>query len=410
MQRLSRSGVLPVLLSSYLVCLPVQIETNFGIRFAPSDIFLILYVVTAAGSLRFYRARVFSVWHAAVLLAFAMATFMTALTTGQINQYAILNKDIGVLTLFVSYGVIACECGTWADIRRYLRIFIISVTLINTCALISYWNLSPWLTNHVFTINEVYTGRLAGMLVDPNAYGGLLAVAFAIHTMTYFSRKQIIGGLFGWYILPCLLTGVLYTYSRSTWISITIILAILCVVRPKTALMLWLGIGGAFAALIISMDQASLDRMIYFASRPEQVESRIDIISHALPMFIKSPLLGIGLSVFNDEYGIIIHNTPVWFLTEFGVAGFLAVAGLYAWIMRVGIQAYKMANADEKPLLLGVMLGHIAILGLSMGIEAFYQRHWWLCMAVIIAASTITRREAARRLDSVQNAPLSPYI
>lgn len=30
----------------------------------------------------------------------------------------------------------------------------------------------------------VQDGRLSGMLIDPNAYGGLLVTAFAIHIMT----------------------------------------------------------------------------------------------------------------------------------------------------------------------------------------------------------------------------------
>jgi hypothetical protein len=30
------------------------------------------------------------------------------------------------------------------------------------------------------------------------------------------------------------------------------------------------------------------------------------------------------------------------------------------------------------------------MLGLSMGIEAFYQRHWWLTFALVGAASAIT--------------------
>jgi putative inorganic carbon (HCO3(-)) transporter len=386
-------GVLRALLTCYLACLPIQIETNgAGFRFAPSDIFLILYLLCSASSLKFLRPRVFSGWHVALLFAFGLSTLTAALKTGRVNQYVVLNKDIGAVVLFLTYAVIAGESTSWRDVRSLLRTFILAVAFINTLALISYFGLSPWLANDFFKI--VYTGRLSGMLIDPNAYGGLLAVTFAIHAMTYFSSKPIVGGTLGLYIVICLLTGVLYTYSRSSWISIGVIIVVLCAVRPKVGFSFILVIGTGLAGIVVLADQAYVDNMMYFAARPEQVESRVDTIARALPMFLKHPVFGVGLAVFAEDYGTIVHNTPVWFLTEFGLAGFVPLAGLYGWILLRGVRTYRIARAEEKSLVLGLILAHIAILGLSMGIEAFYQRHWWLTMAMVSAVSVLARDEA----------------
>ena len=45
--------------------------------------------------------------------------------------------------------------------------------------------------------------------------------------------------------------------------------------------------------------------------------------------------------------------------------------------------------------MLALLLGHTAMLGLAMGIEAFYQRHWWVVLA-LIAASSATAEERRR--------------
>lgn len=390
-----RGTLLRSLLTLYVICLPVQIPTSErSLRFAPADVFLILYVLLAAGSSRIFRLKIWSGWHVAVLLSFAMATLIAVMKTGRLSRYVLLNKDIGVLILFVAYAILASEATNWYDMRRLLRTFIWAVAVNNTLALISFFGLAPWLPeHHLFEV--IFTGRLSGMLIDPNAYGGLLVVTFAIQAMTYFSSKPIVGGALGLYIIFSMLTGVLYTYSRSAWISVTVVLLVLCVVRPWLALSFVMIIGLGIAAIGLLANSAYVNNMVYMSERPEQVDSRIDIISHALPRFLESPICGVGLSVFADDYGIIIHNTPVWFLTEFGLIGFVCFIGLYTWIMLCGLRAYRWVPTEEKPLVLGFLLAHMAVLGLSMGIEAFYQRHWWLTMAMIAASGAL----ACRRLD-----------
>ena len=42
------------------------------------------------------------------------------------------------------------------------------------------------------------------------------------------------------------------------------------------------------------------------------------------------------------------------------------------------------------PLALALMLAHTAMFGLAMGIEAFYQRHWWLVFGLIASSYSLT--------------------
>lgn len=378
-----------LLIGAYIICLPVQFEIEgMGFRLAPSDLFLILYLIFLALSLTALRPRVWTGWHIAVLLSFATATLVAQLRNGELSRYVILNKDIGVLFLFASYAALTAESRTWADIRHFLRLFVFSVTFVNTFALVSFFNFVPWLGSNIFHLP--YIGRLSGLLVDPNAYGGLLAVAFSIHAITYFSSTPLVRGLLGLFIVISLLAGIFYTYSRSSWISVTAMITALCILRPKVASLFISIIAAGLVIVIGTADQSSLDHMIYMSSRPDQVESRLDIFSHAFPQFLSSPLLGVGLGSFSEDYGIIIHNTPIWFLTEFGLLGFISVSGLYIMYILLGVRAYRRNLPSERPLILGLILAHIVILGLSMGIEAFYQRHWWLVTSMLAATATMS--------------------
>jgi hypothetical protein len=51
-----------------------------------------------------------------------------------------------------------------------------------------------------------------------------------------------------------------------------------------------------------------------------------------------------------------------------------------------------VAPPEAQPYVLASLVALVGMLGLSMGIEAFYQRHWWLSFALVGAASAMTSR------------------
>ena len=93
-----------------------------------------------------------------------------------------------------------------------------------------------------------------------------------------------------------------------------------------------------------------------------------------------------------------VHNTAVWFLADFGIVGLAALLGFLGWFLIASWSAYRHAPVDQKPVVLALMMGHALMLGLSMGIEAFYQRHWWLVLALIASSLAIAGRQARMRI------------
>src|SRR5437870_997054 len=100
---IKRVNVLTLLVSAYVALLPFQIPISSNINAAPADVFLLLILVLAPGLLR-YRKPVWTIWHVALLMAFAASTFVTALNVGTVSNYVWLNKDVGLLLLIVSYA------------------------------------------------------------------------------------------------------------------------------------------------------------------------------------------------------------------------------------------------------------------------------------------------------------------
>jgi putative inorganic carbon (HCO3(-)) transporter len=132
------------------------------------------------------------------------------------------------------------------------------------------------------------------------------------------------------------------------------------------------------------------------ASRPKQVQGRFDLIHDAFQEFARHPFLGGGIGSFRLGEGEIAHNSAMWFLADFGIVGFAVLLGFLGWFFVKGWFAYRFAPANAKPLVLALLLAHTAMFGLAMGIEAFYQRHWWLVLGLIASSYSLTLTEARR--------------
>jgi hypothetical protein len=125
-----------------------------------------------------YIKHAWTIWHFAIPLIFAFGSIVAAVRFGDLDRYELLNKDAGLLLPFLSYAAITSAITEWEDLRRILRVFALSVMLANLVAV------GGFLMAYFFGVTTPFTRydglRLSGMLLDPNAYGGLLVVAILI--------------------------------------------------------------------------------------------------------------------------------------------------------------------------------------------------------------------------------------
>lgn len=366
----------------YIISLPAQIDFGGAFRIAPSDLFLMLGLFAAGLHLKL-DSRQFSSWHWGMLFIFVLASFVSIWRNGFITQYALLQKDFGFILLLLTYIMLVQAVDSWDRLYKMLRAFLISVLIFNGFALFDFFS-------GIKVPFMVQDGRLSGMLIDPNAYGGLLVTAFAIHIMTSGDGVKLLRGWVSTLATITLAGGIMMTFSRSSWIGLFLVLLTLLLTNPSRLLKIGMGFSVAFVALLLYKGTAYLDVLENMASRPSQIQSRLDIIGKAVEWIAQSPLLGIGLGSYNYELRIIIHNTPIWFMTEFGLLGLIVYGGFMIWFFIVGIRSYRAADKVNRPIIMALLLSHAAMIGLSMGIEALFQRYWWFMMAMNAACIRLT--------------------
>jgi putative inorganic carbon (HCO3(-)) transporter len=82
----------------------------------------------------------------------------------------------------------------------------------------------------------------------------------------------------------------------------------------------------------------------------------------------------------------------MWMLSEFGLVGVTIYGGFMLWFIVRGREALRLGDPASQPLILALISAHVGMLGVSAGIEALYQRHWWLVMAMLASSWVLARK------------------
>jgi hypothetical protein len=365
--------------AAFAFLLPVQFALGGDVRFAPSDLFIGGFVVLRLPRMRLGRAA-WSGWQLALCATFLVGLAVAALDADQLTSFAILQKAGGVATLLVSFACIVDFCLDDARRLAWLcRSFLLGV-LCNVILALSALYLEQAGIAHFSNIN-LDGARLSGLLIDPNAFGGLLVVAIALHLTTRACGHALVDGTMGLLLTALLPVALVLTYSRSAWIGMVLAAAtgvVFVGVRLGVALGKLLAALGLVALLALNVVLPNADALI---NRQEQVDERVSILSDAFGEFESRPFLGIGLGVFQERHDVLVHNTSMWFLTEFGPLGLLTLLAMLMAFWSKGVIALRTLDDPYRLLAVGLLAGSIGMYGVSMGIEALYQRHWWFTFA-----------------------------
>jgi putative inorganic carbon (hco3(-)) transporter len=386
--------LLSLLVAGYVILLPFQFQVGNRVNFAPADCFLVIALLVAAAQLK-YNGSAWTLPHFGIPLTFAAGSLVAALRFGTLDQYELINKDAGLLLPFLSYLAITSVAVEWDEVRYLVRVFALSVVIQNAVCVAAY------LGTYFFGIANPfarYEGlRLSGLLLDPNAYGGLLVLTFVLMEAASAGPAPLFGKKVLLVSRSTLGLGILFTFSRSAWLALALAMALFTVLRPWKAGRLFLSgvmVGAPCAFLLLGPRFLPIFEVM--ASRPKQVQGRVDLIQDALAAFAQNPVLGGGIGSFRLSEGEIAHNTAMWFLADFGILGLCVLLGFLGWFFIKGWVTYRQAPARERPVVMGLLLAHTAMVGLAMGIEAFYQRHWWMVFGLIASSYSLVLRRVNR--------------
>jgi hypothetical protein len=385
------------MLGAVIALFPVQIEVASDLRLAPSDFILAFAILLGLGVWRGVRPA-WSIWHIGLLCLFFVYIYAKSYRTGTFTQFDLVNKLSGIVVLYSLFVCLTTLADSWENIRWYMKVFVLSVAVQNTvCGAAFLWcrhtgSQDPLL---MWLISDG-VDRLAGMLVDANAYGGMLAVAFAFLLLSGDSKDPLVPSWLWWACLLSLSMGLLLTSSRSAWLAVSAAMAVAIVRRPQLIPVVAVLFAAGIGAIAYTSSNDEFEAFVAISSRQNTIDERVEINHNAWEMFLENPLLGAGIGRFYEYYGIIVHNSPLWFLAEFGILGFCVYVGFLVSFLLRGLYAYRYGDSSQRPIVAGLIAGHLAMIGLSMGIEALYQRFWWLTMALLASSYAVTIRLPAK--------------
>jgi hypothetical protein len=404
-----RAHIIPRLhwgLYLWVALLPFQLplERVLGLRLALSDVALAgtVFVGLACRVLgacprpeRWLRRTSLDGYLAALVAVFAMALGVAWARTGELTTYTLVNKGAGILVLVASFYATVALASTPERLRRVVATLLGSVGAVNAVSLALY---GAWLRLGGQS-PVVSAQRLAGFLIDPNAYGGLLTVALLVQLGVLVggrtkSRWVQVAGAANVLLLGA---GLVLTRSRSAWVALAVGGAVLLwLIRRrltwKRVLIAVAAVGCAGGTLWL-LAGAAVTSLLRDALQPASILVRWELITGGLRYFPDSPIWGIGLDAYRRlQPPYIIHNTYVWFLVEMGAIGLIVLLALLARVGRNWTAALRSTGWNWG-LAVGGVAAFASMLGLAVGIEALYQRPLWL----LFALAEVLRRTARAR-------------
>ncbi|HMU31537.1 MAG: O-antigen ligase family protein [Nitrospira sp.] len=122
---------------------------------------------------------------------------------------------------------------------------------------------------------------------------------------------------------------------------------------------------------------------------------RWETLTHGLEMWQQSPVLGVGLGVFNEKSPMwaghpqVIHSTPLWILAEFGLLG----GAVFGWTFFL-LAHHAIRSGTTQPANCILLLLLVAFAVFSLAHEIFYQRILWLVLGAVLTRPYAHRRHA----------------
>ena len=321
-------------------------------------------------------------------------------------EWAINNRLAGwpVILGYVSLGALLVASFGQHGARRLAEVLICAGAATAAVALL-HWELSI-----TYRVVEPWMSNFEGFSQNRNTYAFqlLIGAAAALAYSRVVCRRAPNWALAA--LLGLILFAIWRTYSKSgVLIEGTLLLAAVAAGLADRRLVVraCLCAFGVYAALWlhgIAMDllsEPTARPALTTLYVPSNQNERWMTIERGLEMWRDHPLFGAGLGAFAHldlgEFGgvLVIHSTPVWLLTEFGVIGFLIVAvpPLF-WIHRI----WRERRARARPYQ-ALALGLALCFGLfSLPHDIFYQRIFWLTLGGVAAAWGLHRRAQSARV------------
>ena len=247
--------------------------------------------------------------------------------------------------------------------------------------------------------NPALGERAIGTWVDPNALGGILAIAATMIAPQIFAQKPVIKqrwltfGIFGAVALALFLTS-----SRASFLALAGGLGVIAVARYRRFIPLMVMAGALL--LLLPQTQNYLDRLMQaFQGADLATQMRIGEWTDSINLIQQYPVFGVG---FTGTPGIDLYtsvaNMYLIMANQIGISGVLIFLITMGGVFIYGIKAWQIAK--HNPDLASIHLGyHAALLTALLNAVAdlyFFRLDFqssitwfWLVVALALASSRL---------------------
>lgn len=352
------------------------------------------------------------------ILASTLA-FATALIIGWhkfgFSTFAFFNKFLGLFILF-GYAAVGALFIHGHGIRGLRVLTRIMLTVLAT--LIAYeLFINILYSSHILETAYLNDLSLAGYANNRNAFAFQIMCALCLQ----FTLKEIKNS----WITSLLLSGIILTYSRSAIITTFILVNVFYYFKFITTAELKKYL---YQIIVITVSVLLIENAAYYIleffrnvflgiktehywtilsnknfSPATSNSQRMYTILEGFKLWKENPFFGIGLGGFvnlelqkNNAF-LVIHNSFLWILTEFGIFG-ASVFLLYGLVILKHMYSLLKQKAFNWPTQDRIVLGLLIVFGLMANAhEVFYQRIFWF----LIGAAIVSYKRTDKHLSAV---------
>jgi len=421
MTRLAQDKLWMGVLIAMAVGLHIQPTISLGdgeVRFSLSDPLGLVFAPAAGWLLirnidvwKRREARVAIALIATISLVMTIGLVRAGMSSGGVSGWAWV-KYLGwyVLLYYGLLGVLAGALAPEIAIRWFVGVLVAGHVALIAAYIFTQWAGISWPGSA--------NPRMSGLVDNPNAYGLSLLCALALWVGAGEALISRLPKYSFEFVCGLLIAGVLYTRSLGALGGLFVLIGVAYVgqrdfIRILRVFCIALAIyalpwaGNSLARLTGFDVVAPADSIGAKLSDPDKyafsLSARIESNGRAFALWREAPVFGTGLGVFYDNEktrltgnaeALQIHNTPLWFLAEFGLVGLFVFGALFACVAFYLFRSWLRLRGADPPGA-GLVLAGLMILGgwatMSLAHELMYQRVPWftlsLCAGICLVAS-----------------------
>lgn len=297
-----------------------------------------------------------------------------------------------VLGVLLYFSVINCA-RTRAEARLVLRGLILSGGLAALIGLI-LWTLNADLTLRILLslgpLGYPTSGRVLrfveddpagleraiGFAVDPNSFGGMLALVLALAAAQLVARQPVMRRWLLGAIVGVMLMTLLLTFSRAALLGLIVAAAYLATLRYRR--LWWVMIAAALlgAALLFGLGYAGafIERLVSgLQFRDQAQQMRLAEFRNAIAIIQRYPFFGIGFGQAPDlDLTAGVSSIYLAIAQRMGLVGLAAFLGIVAaWFART-IASLPALDDERVNWILGCQAGVVAALAVGLADHYFF--------------------------------------